>query len=96
MGIAPNLHAEFTASLHRAHAALRAGRAATAEAWLRTLEARCPGEVNCLWLLGVSLLDQDKTAENDWTHFSLAANRRALTALNQGASAVFYLSLIHI
>jgi len=36
------------------------------------------------------LNDQDKTAENDWTHFSLAANRRALTALNQGASAVFY------
>jgi O-glycosyl hydrolase len=36
------------------------------------------------------LNDQDKTAENDWTHFSLAANRRALTALNQGAGAVFY------
>ena len=36
------------------------------------------------------LNDQDKTAENDWTRFSLAANRRALTALNQGASAVFY------
>ncbi len=36
------------------------------------------------------LNDQDKTAENDWTHFSLASNRRALTALNQGAGAVFY------
>jgi len=36
------------------------------------------------------LNDQDKSADNDWTHFSLAANRRALTALNQGASAVFY------
>ncbi|HUJ20972.1 MAG TPA: hypothetical protein VLX58_05580 [Bryobacteraceae bacterium] len=36
------------------------------------------------------LNDQDKTAANDWKNFSLAANRRALTALNQGASAVFY------
>jgi hypothetical protein len=36
------------------------------------------------------LNDQDKSAENDWKKFSLAANRRALTALNQGASAVFY------
>jgi hypothetical protein len=36
------------------------------------------------------LNDQDKTAENDWKHFSLAANRRALTALNQGASALFF------
>jgi len=37
-----------------------------------------------------NLNDQDKTAENDWTRLSLAANRRALTALNQGASALFY------
>lgn len=36
------------------------------------------------------LNDQDKTAENDWKKFSLASNRRALTALNQGASAVFF------
>jgi O-glycosyl hydrolase len=36
------------------------------------------------------LHDQDKTAENDWKNFSLASNRRALTALNQGASAVFF------
>ena len=36
------------------------------------------------------LNDQDKTAENDWKRFSLAANRRALTALNQGASALFF------
>lgn len=34
--------------------------------------------------------DQDKTFENQWKAFSLAANRRALTALNQGASAIFY------
>jgi O-glycosyl hydrolase len=36
------------------------------------------------------LNDQDKTAENDWKKFSLASNRRALTALNQGASALFF------
>jgi len=36
------------------------------------------------------LHDQDKTAENDWKRYSLAANRRALTALNQGASALFF------
>ena len=36
------------------------------------------------------LNDEDKSAGNDWARFSLAANRRALTALNQGATAVFY------
>ena len=36
------------------------------------------------------LNDRDKTFENQWKNFSLAANRRALTALNQGASAIFY------
>jgi len=36
------------------------------------------------------LNDEDKTAENDWKKFSLASNRRALTALNQGASALFF------
>lgn len=36
------------------------------------------------------LNDRDKSAENDWKQFSLAANRRALIALNQGASAVLY------
>jgi len=36
------------------------------------------------------LNDRDKTFENQWKHFSLAANRRALRALNQGASAIFY------
>jgi len=36
------------------------------------------------------LSDQNKTFENQWKMFSLASNRRALTALNQGASAVFY------
>ncbi|MBZ5592598.1 MAG: hypothetical protein LAP39_10215 [Acidobacteriia bacterium] len=36
------------------------------------------------------LSDLDRTAENDWKKFSLAANRRALTALNQGANALFF------
>jgi O-glycosyl hydrolase len=36
------------------------------------------------------LNDRDKSAENEWKQFSLAANRRALTALNQGASAVLF------
>jgi len=36
------------------------------------------------------LNDEDKTFENQWKHFSLAANRRALAALNQGANALFY------
>ena len=36
------------------------------------------------------LNDQDRTDGNDWKNFSLAANRRALTALNQGASALFF------
>jgi len=36
------------------------------------------------------LNDEDKTFDNQWKNFSLAANRRALTALNQGATAIFY------
>jgi hypothetical protein len=36
------------------------------------------------------LNDQDKTFEKQWKNFSLAASRRALTPLNQGASAIFY------
>jgi tetratricopeptide (TPR) repeat protein len=51
-------------SLRQAHAALRAGRAATAERWLRTLDAQFPGEANSLWLLGAALLDQDKFTES--------------------------------
>ena len=47
-------------ALGHAHAALRAGRAATAERLLRALEGQFPGDVNCLWLLGAALLEQDK------------------------------------
>jgi O-glycosyl hydrolase len=36
------------------------------------------------------LNDQDKSFENEWKQYALASNRRALTALNQGASALFY------
>lgn len=36
------------------------------------------------------LADEDKSPETEWKNFSLAANRRALTALNQGANGVFY------
>jgi tetratricopeptide (TPR) repeat protein len=56
--------AAFEESRRRAHAALRAGRAATAERWLRALEAQFPGEVNCQWLLGVALLEQEKIPES--------------------------------
>jgi len=61
---APNPRATFEDSLRQAHAALRAGRAATAERWLHSLAARFPGEVNCLWLIGAALLDQNKVSES--------------------------------
>ncbi|MGH8140016.1 MAG: tetratricopeptide repeat-containing sulfotransferase family protein [Steroidobacteraceae bacterium] len=61
---APRPGPAFDESLHQAQAALRAGRAATAERWLRTLEARFPGEVNCLWLLGAALLEQNRIPES--------------------------------
>jgi tetratricopeptide (TPR) repeat protein len=48
----------FEHSLRQAHAALRAGRAATAERWLRALAAKAPGELNCQWLIGAALLAQ--------------------------------------
>ncbi len=56
--------ATFEESLRQAHAALRTGRAATAERWLRALESRSPGELNCLWLLGAAELAQDRIAES--------------------------------
>lgn len=69
----PQTDPQFRASLRRAQAALRAGQAATAERSLRALEARHPGEVDCLWLLGAALLDQGKIEE------SVATLERALT-----------------
>jgi tetratricopeptide (TPR) repeat protein len=47
-----------------AQAALRAGRAATAERTARSLARDFPGDVNGLWLLGAALLDQQKIAES--------------------------------
>ena len=61
---APNRPAAFEERRRQAHAALRAGRAATAETLLRELEAAAPGEVNCLWLLGVALLDQHRIPQS--------------------------------
>jgi tetratricopeptide (TPR) repeat protein len=55
---APEQRSTFEQRRSHAHTALRAGRAATAERLLRALLAQSPGEVNCLWLLGVALLDQ--------------------------------------
>ncbi len=44
-----------------------------------------------VWLTEYGDLDDlDRSAENDWKHFSLSASRIALTALNQGASAVLF------
>jgi tetratricopeptide (TPR) repeat protein len=71
----PQVTAAFDASLRRAQAALRAGQAATAERWLRELEAQRPGEIQCVWLLGVALLDQGKIEE------SIATLERALAGV---------------
>jgi tetratricopeptide (TPR) repeat protein len=70
---APIPQASFEESLCQAHAALRAGRAATAERRLRSLETQFPGEPNCLWLLGASLLEQDKIPESIATLEALLA-----------------------
>jgi tetratricopeptide (TPR) repeat protein len=78
---APQPSAAFEEGRRRAHAALRAGRAATAEAWLRALEAQSPGEVNCLWLLGAALLAQEKVAA------AVATLERAVAAAPDFASA---------
>jgi tetratricopeptide (TPR) repeat protein len=61
---APGPTDTFEESLRQANAALRAGRAATAERSLRALGARNPGNATCLWLLGAALLYQDKTQES--------------------------------
>jgi tetratricopeptide (TPR) repeat protein len=61
---APGPKAGFAESLAQAHAALRAGRAATAERWLRSLDAQFPGDANCLWLLGAALQQQNKIPES--------------------------------
>ncbi|HMI38213.1 MAG TPA: sulfotransferase [Steroidobacteraceae bacterium] len=62
--IAPRPVATLEESLREAHAALRLGRAATAERSLRAIQAQFPGDANCQWLLGAALLDQDKVPES--------------------------------
>jgi tetratricopeptide (TPR) repeat protein len=54
--------AQLRAAYAEALTALRTGRAATAERQLRAIQARAPGDVNSLRLLGVALLDQDKVS----------------------------------
>ncbi|MFI4906783.1 MAG: tetratricopeptide repeat-containing sulfotransferase family protein [Steroidobacterales bacterium] len=54
----------FEERRRRAQAMLRIGQAAAAEKWLRALEAESPGEVNCLWLLGVALLEQSRIEDS--------------------------------
>ena len=56
------LQAQLRAAYGQALAALRTGRAETAERQLRAIQAAAPGEVNSLRLLGLALLDQDKVA----------------------------------
>jgi tetratricopeptide (TPR) repeat protein len=53
---------ELRAAYGQALAALRMGRAATAERQLRAIQAAAPGEITSLRLLGLALLDQDKVA----------------------------------
>ncbi len=60
---APGPNTNFQQGIRQAHAALRAGRAATAERWLRALDAQFRGDSHCLWLLGAALLDQNKLAD---------------------------------
>jgi tetratricopeptide (TPR) repeat protein len=78
---APQTPSVFDDVLRRAHAALRAGQAATAERLLRELEAKLPGEVNCLWLLGAAQLDQDQVAA------AVATLERAVAAAPEFANA---------
>jgi tetratricopeptide (TPR) repeat protein len=61
---APHAPAAFEESRRRAHAALRAGQAATAERALRQLLQHSPGNANCEWLLGAALLDQEQLPES--------------------------------
>jgi tetratricopeptide (TPR) repeat protein len=71
----------FEACLRQAHFALRSGRATAAEQSLRALAAQAPADVNCLWLLGAALLDQDRLPE------STTALEAALSAAPDFAAA---------
>jgi tetratricopeptide (TPR) repeat protein len=86
---APRPKATFAESLAQAHAVLRAGRAATAERWLRALDAQVPGEANCRWLLGAALLEQNKIPE------SIATLEGLLTRVPDFANARVDLARAH-
>jgi len=60
--VADRSQAELRAAYGQALAALRTGRAETAEQQLRAIQAAAPGEVNSLRLLGAALLAQDKVS----------------------------------
>jgi len=66
--------ARLRAAYGQAFAALRTGRAESAERQLRAIQAQAPGEVNSLRLLGVALLDQEKISD------ALDALERAVSA----------------
>src|SRR5450631_2944877 len=66
--------AAMRAAYREAHLALSAGRAATAEAQLRAIQAAFPKEVTSLRLLGRALLAQDKLKE------AIAALEQAVAA----------------
>ena len=61
---APTESPPFENRLREAHAALLAGRSHVAERLLRSLDAELPGDPSRRWLIGVSLLDQGRTAES--------------------------------
>jgi tetratricopeptide (TPR) repeat protein len=60
--VAQSTQAELQAAYSEALAALRAGRAATAERQLRAIQSSAPGEIKSLRLLGCALLAQDQVA----------------------------------
>jgi tetratricopeptide (TPR) repeat protein len=78
---APHAPAAFEESRRRAHAALRAGQAATAERAVRQLLQHSPGDANCEWLLGAALLDQGKIPD------SIATLERVLESVPDFANA---------
>jgi tetratricopeptide (TPR) repeat protein len=70
----PDAPASFEERRRRAQRMLRLGQSATAEKWLRALTAESPQDTECLWLLGVALLDQSRIEE------SVAMLERALAS----------------
>jgi tetratricopeptide (TPR) repeat protein len=77
----PQPQESFEHRLLRAHATLRTGHAATAEAQLRALAGERPQDATTTWLLGAALLEQGKTAA------SLTVLEELLTRVPQFAHA---------